>query len=770
MISLTRNPNEPAGLLAGILLFVLSTASAQSPSSDSAELEEITVTAQMREQSITDVPISISAFGQDELSTKHIVSAQDLAITPGVSGYTGSSFVNSMSVRGISTNDFGVGSEPSIAFYQNGVFLGRTGAALTRYFDMERVEVLRGPQGSLFGRSASAGVLHAVTAKPDTEDTFGYLKVGAGERGLANIEGSVNIPMSDTWAIRVAAFVSEEDGWIDNTFNGQEQLGHDAAGGRATIGYKGDSLTANLVITHEERNQGSNIYAFIDPVTSMPATGDAWTISQDASANFGGERDETSQTFVTLTLDYDLSNSTLTSITGYRTYDFEYAEDYDASEFSLYDYVQFNDGDYLSQEIRLVSNSDGAFDWAIGVSGYWEDLDSNIFMGGSEDHMCGYWLAGDPTVPCPVSFPPVFGTAWPGYTAGGVYVEPGLARADYNGYSVFGDLTYHINDQFEITGGLRYSLDEREFNVNSPGPDSALGMFFMLYTYTSVGEIRGDEDWTDVSPRIVLKYKPNDSTTTYFSASKGYKAGGFDSFGAALGPGVPPFSQVPAGTSPAFYDSEEVLSYEVGLKTQFLDGRLGATIAAYLYDYEDLQFLTQTATGNFIVRNAGQVDGNGIELELDAVLNDYISAYLGIAWSDTEARSVDPGACSESSGSDCNGNKLPNNPDVNAYLSATATIPTGLGDIFVTAEYNYDDDVFSNLANELVMDSRRNVNVRVGIEQDEWRFAVFVENVTGEDFFNEQSGNFLFPFNNGYAPNRPRTFGAEFQYNFGASN
>jgi outer membrane receptor protein involved in Fe transport len=107
---------------------------------------------------------------------------------------------------------------------------------------------------------------------------------------------------------------------------------------------------------------------------------------------------------------------------------------------------------------------------------------------------------------------------------------------------------------------------------------------------------------------------------------------------------------------------------------------------------------------------------------------------------------------------------------VNAYLSATATIPTGLGDIFVTAEYNYDDDVFSNLANELVMDSRRNVNVRVGIEQDEWRFAVFVENVTGEDFFNEQSGNFLFPFNNGYAPNRPRTFGAEFQYNFGASN
>jgi iron complex outermembrane receptor protein len=729
-------------------------------------LEEIIVTAQMRAEGILDVPLAISALKGSELRTRNIESFQDLVVMPGVSGFTGSSFVNSLSVRGVSTNDFGVGSDPSVAIYQNGIFMGRTGSALTRYFDMDRVEVLKGPQGSLFGRSATAGVLHAITMKPSMEEPRGYLTAGVGERGILDFEGGFGTRLSDSWGARVAGFSSQEDGWVDNTFTGEEHMGHDAAGGRVSLRYAGGNLTADLVIGYQERDQSANIYGLLDE--QEPVTGSAWRVFQDASANFGGERDETEQFMVSLNLDYDLKFAVLTSITGYRDYDFDYVEDADASEYSIYDYIQQNEGEYWSQELRLISRAGQALDWSIGVSAYIEDLDSEISVGAEEDHLCGLFLAGDPEVSCSTAFPALFGIPWPGYAPGGLYLEPGSADGSYRGYSVFGDMTYQLTEQLGITAGLRYSYDERQFELNSPGAASNLGTFFLLYTFVGSEPLDDTENWDDLSPRLVLEYRVNENRLLYASVSNGYKAGGFDSFSAELPAGVPPFTEVPPGTNPASYDSEEILSYEVGYKARFWDDRLRTAIAAYAFDYENLQLLTQTDTGNFVVRNAGQVDSMGIEFEVQAQFSSHLSGYLGLAWSDTEASDISLGTCQLPSGADCDGNRLPNNPEWNGFANLTFSYPfEEVGEFFFTGELNYNDEMYSNLANTLSVESQEIINLRAGIESDRWQLLLYVENLTDEDFFNELADGFLFPGNIGYAPSRPQTFGAEITFNFG---
>ncbi|WP_162300022.1 TonB-dependent receptor [Kineobactrum sediminis] len=729
-------------------------------------LEEIVVTAQMREEGIMDVPLSMSAFDGSQLRERHITSVQDLAVTPGVSGFTGSSFVNSLSVRGVSTNDFGVGSDPSVAIYQNGIFMGRAGSALSRYFDMGRVEVLKGPQGTLFGRSATAGVLHAITAKPVLDQRNGYIMLGAGERGILNSEGAYNMPLSDRWAMRIAGFISEEDGWVDNRLTGEEHMGHEAAGARFSLRFVGEKLSADFALSYEERDQSANIYGLT--FGSEPQTGSAWVVDQDAAANFGGERDETEQLMLSLQMEYDLGSTMLTSITGYRDYDFDYVEDVDASPYNLYDYLQKDTGDYWSQELRLLSKTAGAFDWGLGISAYTEDLDSSISVGAKEDNLCGLFLAGDPEVTCEASFPQLFGIPWPGYAPDGLYVEPGTIDARYQGYSVFGDLTYHLTDRLDLTAGLRYSYDQREFDLHSPGAASNLGTLFLLYTFVSPEPLEDKQDWDDLSPRVVLEYRPNEDSMLYASVSKGYKAGGFDSFGADLPANVAPFTEVPPGTSPASFESEEILSWEIGYKASLWDNRVRTSVSAYLFDYDDLQLLTQTDTGNFIVRNAGSVESTGIEFEAEARINAYVSAYLGVAWSDSEADDVGLGTCQLPSGDSCDGNRLPNNPEWNGFASVSLNYPAGrFGDLFLTGELNYNDTMYSNLENNLSVDAQEIVNLRAGIETDGWRLALYVENLTDEDYFHELANGFLFPGDVGYAPSRPRTIGAELYIGFG---
>ena len=191
-------------------------------------LDEITVTATKRAESVMDVPLAISAMSGEAIREFNLNDIKDLiAFTPGIAGNSKDSFLDFVNVRGIRTIDFGNGGDPSVSLYKNGLYQGRTGSAVSSLYDIERSEVLRGPQGFLFGRNSVSGAFNIITAKPHLEETDGYVELDAGERGVLVFEGAVNIPMSDTFAVRLAGYHSEEDGYVPNLAGGPDLIDHD---------------------------------------------------------------------------------------------------------------------------------------------------------------------------------------------------------------------------------------------------------------------------------------------------------------------------------------------------------------------------------------------------------------------------------------------------------------------------------------------------------------------------------------------------------------
>jgi len=230
-------------------------------SSDTVAIEEIVVTAQKREESLQDVPISVSAYSAEFLERARIQDVKDLIeLTPGVSGRTKDSYIDYVSVRGIITNDFGIGGDPSVGIYKDGVYQGRNGMVMTSFYDLDRVEVLKGPQGLLFGRNAASGAMSILTARPNTDDLEGYVRAGAGERSHYELEGAVNIPLNDSWALRFAGFHAEEDGYTKNVEGGDDLIDYDRTAGRAMLGYEGDRLSGFFMAEYEDRDQSATIY------------------------------------------------------------------------------------------------------------------------------------------------------------------------------------------------------------------------------------------------------------------------------------------------------------------------------------------------------------------------------------------------------------------------------------------------------------------------------------------------------------------------------
>ena len=232
-------------------------------------IEEVVVTAQKREQSLQDVPITVSAFSGEMMKDAQIDDAKQLAVlTPGMSGNSNDSFMDSINIRGISTNGFGIGAEPSVGTYVNGVYLGRTGAAVTSLFDMARVEVVKGPQGTLFGRNASAGAISMHTRKPDSE-LGGSVDLSIGEDGYQEFTGVLNAPLTDNINSRFAIYQREQDGFIKNLTDGGDIGGEEVLAVRATFSYEGDTVSGNLVLEYEDREVTPTVYRAYDDGTSL---------------------------------------------------------------------------------------------------------------------------------------------------------------------------------------------------------------------------------------------------------------------------------------------------------------------------------------------------------------------------------------------------------------------------------------------------------------------------------------------------------------------
>ncbi|MCB1694069.1 MAG: TonB-dependent receptor, partial [Pseudomonadales bacterium] len=356
----------------GVALTLASTAAVPLYAADSNTIEEIVVTATKRAESIQDVPLAITALSGEFTKQVNLNDVKDLvSFTPGVSGNSQDSFIDAISIRGVRTQDFGVGGDPSAAFFKNDLYEGRNGAVVTSLYDMERSEILRGPQGFLFGRNSIGGAFSVYTHKAELDDRVsGYLDLDGGERGHIVGEGAVNIPVSDEFAMRLAGYVSQEDGFVHNFYNGKDLIEHDKKAVRLSTVYQNDNLTVHATAETEHRKQSGSVYraiqegdiwdTFVAAIGPVTIQGGPQDVDLDQS---GGDADDSTINTFGLHVDYDFGFATRTSHTGYKDHDYYYSEDYDGTPLSLSNYQQDQEGDYFQQELRLTSDTDSALSW-----------------------------------------------------------------------------------------------------------------------------------------------------------------------------------------------------------------------------------------------------------------------------------------------------------------------------------------------------------------------------------------------------------------------
>ena len=509
--------------------------------------------------------------------------------------------------------------------------------------------------------------------------------------------------------------------------------------------------------------------------------------------------DQTKMLSTGLQIDYDMDWGTFTSITGFKDHEYDYIEDFDGSPLILFNYGQDQEGDYFEQEFRLTSSSEGPMSWYAGLSFYKENIDT-IFLGQQdEDAYClGYWYNtcqdmfdyynyldsyyGN-TYYCDYYLDYYFGSCTWTPSPDGLINDRNHIIGKYQGYSAYVDLSYEFNDSFDISVGVRYSFDEKEFSQESlPDPgNSQLAYKVQTGFQTLTGPLQDKQDWDEVTWRVVANWRPNDTNLLFGSVTTGYKPGGFGSFNIEPGcPGVP-FGLCVADNSidrPGDFGPETVISYEVGYKGTVMDGRAQISLNAFVYDYEDMQAIFGVGP-IVIVDNIGQVDGTGVEIESSMALTDNFQLRIGGSWFDSEATNVQAfcgnGEVITGDPDACEGNSIPWAPEFTAFAVLNASFPTGNGEIFGNLAWSWEDDYRGDWPDPDVVfqriDALNQTDILVGYRQDSWRISAYVENVFNGvwydgNYSNDDPDPVIIFSEHAFGPSRPRTAGVRFAYEF----
>lgn len=556
----------------------------------SVGLEEIVVTARKREETLREVPVAVSALSADDIERMNIDSGSDvLGRVPNLfvtgNGYFGSSF--NFTIRGVGSH---TPLEPAVAVFVDGIYMPSLGWDLS-FLETERLEILRGPQGTLFGRNTQAGAINIVTRKPDDE-TFGKLRLEVDEFKTVNANGFVAGPITDTLSVSVAGLAHQTDGYIRNVTLGDDLLDRSKYGGRVQFVLRpNDNLTVAAAVDGVFEEGG--FYGQGQPLDGTIKALPHWQVRYDVK-----QHEELNNYGVSLNIDYDLDVATLSSITGYRILDSRALSDIDSIDTPDLDgrptvivpplvgrgfpvpnqnyMFLLRDQSILSQELRLTSNATSDFKWLVGAYTFSEDNDASR------------------NFPVPDSF---------NFTNSTNMVVDNVDQKR-DGYALFAQGNYQLTDNLEIAAGARYAYEKIE---------QTLTMNFII----GGGVLRGNfsanpsNSYRDVSPMASLMYKINDDIMTYFTVSKGFKGGGFN-------PSAP--------TDPVAnfsFDEETSWMYELGAKTSYFDNRMTLDAAAFWVDIKDMQVSISrilagavTSTG---ITNAAKARSKGFEMELAAL-------------------------------------------------------------------------------------------------------------------------------------------------------
>lgn len=754
-------------------------------------LEEVVVTATKREESVMDVPLAITALSGEFIEETNLNDIKDLiSFTPGVSGNSQDSYIDAVSVRGVRTQDFGVGGDPSSAFFKNDLYEGRNGAVVTSLYDIERAEILRGPQGFLFGRNSIGGAFSVYTTKADVGARGGYADLDVGERGHAVFEGAVNLPTSDRFAMRLAGYSSQEDGFARNVYSGRDEIEHNKWAVRWSTTFQTDRLDIKTHVEYEEREQSGSMYRAINEgdiwdifdtyiVDDTTLSGTDEQIDSDISE---GEQDDADILTLGLFLNYDLGFATLTSNTGFKDHDYYYKEDYDGTPLSINNFQFQQKGEYFQQELRLTSAAEGRLSWYAGVSYYKEDLDAQFTNIGSEDLMCQYYLN---------PYAEYYGyefyaTCEDAYYYYGFYpssdgnlVEVGRVQGKYSGWAAYVNFSLDVTERLNAEVGLRYTQDKKTFGTYVIEPESWLGPYF-IYGFATAEYITDTKKWDDTTFRGLLSYTLNDDTLLFASYTQGFKSGGFGSFWIEDGAGNVPAYETGItqgdGYLPGTFEPETVDSYELGMKSSYLDGRGNFDITVFMYDYKDMQIINYVNVDydndgvpdafSGRVLNVGQTDGVGVEATTTVALGDHFVAYLAVGYLDTEATGLEE-ICGLEDPEGCEGRPLYWAPEWTVAGKLDADFPVAGGSISGSFEIFYESKRGGGWDNnpEGYIDAYAVSTLRVGYRSNnDWYIEAYAENLFDEftwDGYNANGGILPSHF---FGPMRPLTLGVRTGY------
>ena len=756
-------------LSAVAVVLIAPPALAQERAENSLVLEEITVTAQRREESMQDVPVSVSAFSGENIEKAGITEATDyLMMTPNVGfsedGEGGSRSVN-IAIRGVSNVALdGIAAANSIGYYVDDMSVGSVaqGTINPQLQDMERIEVLRGPQGTFFGRNAVGGAINITTRKPD--DVFFFEgSASVGNQDTWGVEGIVNVPFNEKFMMRAVAAVEESDTEISNISPTGNDPFYEYQTARVSFrALPSDMVTLDLSITQTNEDEGGDIavpsgvldldtmdtFGFGSPFDAIDTGPGFYPDNDDTIDRDTIEFNEKEFTIINGRVTVDWDRVQLKSITGYIDSDFKRDSDIDGISLEIGPLPLRRSNRYsaeaFSQELRLQSTEGDKIDWTVGAYYAKDEF--------KQHNEIAILPKGEGANGTPVAF-----------------INGNDRFFEFETLALFADVNFHVTDTVDLIVGGRYSEDDifvRDSDFNRDPADDP---------------VEDSIDFDDFSPRFVVRYHPSDQLNLYASASKGYKAGGTDVSSATRSAGAP-------------FDSEELWSYEIGFKSRLADGRVSLSGAVFTLTWEDFQVQTNRladpgdiASSVETTQNAEEASSTGFELELLALAAEDLTLGLNIGYTDSEFDDFQNAVLKGFTNGDPNiidvsGQPLPRTPEWTYTIIADYGFEFGSNwEGFVRGDWSWVDEQYSNieavgaLVGETVSGQPFNLptfpyevpsydvaNLSGGVSNENFRITAHIKNLFDEQYYTGTADNF------GAAGMRLkphfRTYGIKFTY------
>ncbi|MBQ1542642.1 MAG: TonB-dependent receptor [Caulobacteraceae bacterium] len=711
-------------------------------------VEEIVVTAQKRAENLQDVPIAITALTAEALQNKRVGNLVGLSgLAPALQIKTDDNAANPrIFIRGVGVNDFNPSTASAVGIYVDGVYVASPLAQMAAFYDLQQIEVLRGPQGTLYGRNTTGGAINVATRKPS--DTFAAdVAAEYGRFNAVNVQGGVGGPIpilgGDVLSFRLSGLYVNDDGYTLNRLTGNHGNDADRWGLRGALRYKpNDRLTADLSVSLNQ-SRGGSILTYnrsLLPQTAAATGPDGlcapgfYTSGQCANvlgyANTSGNlyqgdyrfegRDIVNLFSASATVSYDLGPATLISVTSYQRAARNDQEETDANPLPILSASYIARQETASQELRLQSNGKTRLRYVAGL------YLANDYLNNNSQYDALRALR-NPTPANPTGADPANGI--------GLFGWP--LHQTTKSYAVFGQVDYDLTERLTLTGGLRYSVDDKSFNYVSEAENGAIPIF----------AFQDSKTFSSLSGRAGVQYKLADGINLYATYNRGYKSGGFFS-GQTVNP---------ADLGP--YQDEKVNAFEAGAKTEFFNRRLRANVSAFYYDYKDLQVYTAVVRNGLPVQlftNASAARIYGGEAEIQATPMRGLDLSLGASALSAEYKDF------HSAAADYSGNTLPSAPELSLNGTAHYEHDLPIGAFVGQVDFTYRSKIYFDTANtaRLSDPARTFVNAQLGWRLDQGRYEV---GLWGRNLFDETNISDITPLPSlGFdviSVGQPRTYG-----------